>query len=223
MTHVIRHKESTRVVWWRMDVNTITSDDAWSQGTNSNGIVQFLPESCSLSTKKLDFDFQGVRALRKRILRPVFGWFYFETRWVDGTPTSAPQSLSGGSLHLTLVTKWSRSWLWMTYSHPSFNVNQPSHSAIQLFQNLTMKTLGQVNACGQRSRSHWTLKIQVKVLAKVKPIGHIWGLEFNRYVCFSFHGNRTTFGWDIANPRFDLENARSRSLPRSSLMITFEA
>ena len=26
----------------------------------------------------------------------------------------------------------------------------------------------------------------VKVTAKVKPDGHIWGLEFNRYVCLSF-------------------------------------
>ena len=34
-------------------------------------------------------------------------------------------------------------------------------------------------------------------MAKVKPDGHIWALEFNRYVCFSFCGNRTIFGWDI--------------------------
>ena len=26
---------------------------------------------------------------------------------------------------------------------------------------------------------------------QVQTIGHIWGLEFNRYVCFSFHVNRT--------------------------------
>ena len=43
-------------------------------------------------------------------------------------------------------------------------------------------------------------------MAKVKPDGHIWALEFNRYVCFSFRGNRTNFGWDIANSIFDLEN-----------------
>ena len=30
----------------------------------------------------------------------------------------------------------------------------------------------------------------VKVIVKVKSIGHIWGLEFNRYVCFSFRRNR---------------------------------
>ena len=59
---------------------------------------------------------------------------------------------------------------------------------------------------------------KVKVMVKVNPIGHIWGLEFNRYVCFLFHGNRTTFGWDIGNSIFDLENSRSRSRPRSNLM-----
>ena len=26
-------------------------------------------------------------------------------------------------------------------------------------------------------------------------IGHIWGLQFNRYICFSFRGNRPIFGW----------------------------
>ena len=44
-------------------------------------------------------------------------------------------------------------------------------------------------------------------MAKVKPDGHIWALEFNRYVCFSFRGNRTIFGWDIANLIFDLEKS----------------
>ena len=42
-------------------------------------------------------------------------------------------------------------------------------------------------------------------MAKVKPDGYIWTLELNRYVCFSFRGNRTIFGWDIANSIFDLE------------------
>ena len=48
-------------------------------------------------------------------------------------------------------------------------------------------------------------------MTKVKPDGHIWGLEFNEYVCFSFHGNQTIFDWDIANSIFDLENLRSSS------------
>ena len=68
----------------------------------------------------------------------------------------------------------------------------------------------------------WPWKSKVKVMAKVKPDGHIWAVEFNRYVCFSFRGNRTIFGWDIANSVFDLENSRSRSWPRSNPMVTFD-
>ena len=56
-------------------------------------------------------------------------------------------------------------------------------------------------------------------MAKVKPGGHIWALEFNRYVCFSFCGNRTIFGWDIANSIFDLEKSRSRSRPKFNQVI----
>ena len=64
---------------------------------------------------------------------------------------------------------------------------------------------------------------KVKIMVKVKPIGHIWGLEFNWYVCFSFRGNQTTFGWDIGNSIFDLENPRSWSWSMSNLMVIFEA
>ena len=53
----------------------------------------------------------------------------------------------------------------------------------------------------------WPWKFKVKVMSKVKPDGHIWGLKFNRYVCFSFHGNRIIFGWDTANSTFNLENS----------------
>ena len=63
---------------------------------------------------------------------------------------------------------------------------------------------------------------KVKVMVKVKPIGHIWGLEFNQYVCFLFRSNRTIFGWDIANSIFHLENLRSKSSPKPKLMVTFE-
>ena len=40
----------------------------------------------------------------------------------------------------------------------------------------------------------WPWKFKFKVMAKVKPDGHVWGLGFNRYVCFSFRDNRTIFG-----------------------------
>ena len=54
-------------------------------------------------------------------------------------------------------------------------------------------------------------------MAKVKPYGHIWALEFNRYACFSNCGNRTIFGWDIiANSLFYLEKSRSRSQWKST-------
>ena len=62
----------------------------------------------------------------------------------------------------------------------------------------------------------WPWKFKVKVMAKVKSDGHIWALEFNWYVYFSFHGNRTIFGWDIANSIFDLEKSRSRSRRKST-------
>ena len=66
-------------------------------------------------------------------------------------------------------------------------------------------------------------KFKVKIMAKIKPTGHIWVLEFNQYVCFSFRGSQTIFGRDIASSIFDLENSRSRSWPRSNLMVTLEA
>ena len=62
----------------------------------------------------------------------------------------------------------------------------------------------------------WPWKFKVKVMAKVKYNGHIWGLEFIWFVCFLFRGNWTIFGWDIAKSRFDLENSRSRSRQKST-------
>ena len=62
----------------------------------------------------------------------------------------------------------------------------------------------------------WPWKFKAKVMANVKSDGHIWGLEFNQCVCFLFCGNRTIFGWDIANSIFDLENSTSRSQWKST-------
>ena len=55
-----------------------------------------------------------------------------------------------------------------------------------------------------------------KVMANVKHDGYIWGLEFNRNVCFSFRGNQTISGWYIANSIFDLEKSRSRAQRKST-------
>ena len=106
---------------------------------------------------------------------------------------------------------------------PLFNVNQPSHSEIQLFQNLTMKILCKGRVWSEVKVTFDLENSKVKVMAKVKPIGHTWGLECNWYVCFSFCDNRTIFGWDIPNSISDLENLRSRSWPKSNPMVTFEA
>ena len=59
-------------------------------------------------------------------------------------------------------------------------------------------------------------------MAKVKPNGHIWALEFNRYVWFSFCGNRTIFGWDIANPYLTWKNlgqGHDKNRPKSNQVI----
>ena len=129
----------------------------------------------------------------------------------------SPRSLSGRSIHLTLVTKWSWSWSWITYCHPlcAMSIGPPilrySYFKIWPWKSIKGKFMFDLQ--------NW----KVKVMVKVKHIGHIWGLEFNRYVCSSVRGNRTTFGWDIGNSIFDIENSRSMSWPRSNLMVTFEA
>ena len=114
------------------------------------------------------------------------------------------------SLHLTLVTKWSRSLSWMTYS-PHF----VQYRSALPFWDTAIHGQGHVWSMVKVTFDLENAKV------RVKPIGHISGLEFNRYVCFSFRGNRTTFGWDIANSIFALE--KSRSWPRSNPMVTFEA
>ena len=168
-------------------------------------------------------------------------------------------------------------WPWSPNGHghghdllppPLCNVNRPSHSEIQLFQNFTMKIHGQGHVCSQRSRSGLTFKIQrSRLWSKSNPLvtfeawssticllfvlwqsHHFWlryrkfriwpwksrsrswqrsnlmvtfeALELNQYVCFSFRGNRTIFGSDIANSIFDLENSGSRSWPRSNPFLS---
>ena len=78
--------------------------------------------------------------------------------------------------------------------------------------------------CVVKGQGHvWPSKFKGQgYMVKVKPIGYIWGLKLNWYVCFSFRGNRTTFDWDTGNSIFDLENSRS-GWPRSNLMVTSEA
>ena len=170
----------------------------------------------------------------------------------------SPRSLSGRSIHLTLVTKWS--WSWMTYCHPlcKMSIGPPilRYSYFKIWPRRSMvkvmcvvegqghvwptKFKGQGYGQGQThwpgvqsicllfvswQSDHfwrrysklyiWPWKFKVKVMAKVKPYCHIWALEFNRYVCFSFRGNQTILGGDIANSILDLERSRSRLRSRS--------
>ena len=72
----------------------------------------------------------------------------------------SPWSLSGSSLHLTLVTKRSRSWSWMT-PDCSLSIGPPIPE-IGLFQNLTLKIQGQGHSQGQTRWLHLLLRIQSK-------------------------------------------------------------
>ena len=127
----------------------------------------------------------------------------------------------------------------------SFRGNQTIFAEIWQILYLTLEIQGQGHGQGQTRWSHWNPRVQsicllfvswqsdhfwlryskihiwpwkilVKVMVKVKSDGHIWALEFNRYVCFSFRGNRTIFGWDIVNSIFGLEKSRSRSQQKST-------
>ena len=111
----------------------------------------------------------------------------------------SPQSLSSRSLlqqipYLTLKIQRSKSW-------PRSNLMFAFH--FMALDHLWLRYIKKVHI--------WLWKFKVKVMAKVKPNGHIWGLEFNRCVCFLFRGNWTIIGWDTSNSIFDLENARSMS------------
>ena len=57
-------------------------------------------------------------------------------------------------------------------------------------------------------------------MAKVKFDGHIQGLEFNQYVCFSFHGNWTIFGWVIEGQGHNENGPKSKqAIYRSGPLI----
>ena len=88
-------------------------------------------------------------------------WISAEIRWVDGTPTTeVTPSLSGRSIHLTLVSKWSWSWSWMTYCHPlcAMSIGPPilRYSYFKI----------------------WPCKSMVKVICVVKGQGHVWPWKF---------------------------------------------
>ena len=134
----------------------------------------------------------------------------------------SPRSICGRSLHL--VTKWSQSWSWMTYSQAlclmSIGPLILRYSYFKIFHENPWST----PCIWSKVMVTFGLEYsKIKVIAMVKPIGHIWGLEFIRDVCFLFRGDVIFCGWDIAKSIFDLENSRSSSWPKSNLMVTFEA
>ena len=66
----------------------------------------------------------------------------------------SPQSLSGRSIHLTLVTKWSSSW--MNYCHPP--------CAISIGPSILRYSYFKI----------WPWKSMFKVMCVVKSQGHVW-------------------------------------------------
>ena len=149
--------------------------------------------------------------------------FPWPTRWVDDTPTS----------HLGHYLVDPYTWPWSPNGHghgherPTATPFVQCQSALR-FWDTAISKFDHKNPWSRScvwSKVKVTFDLQnskVKFMVKVKPIGHIWGLGFNRYVCFSLRGNRTTFGWGMGNSIVDLENSRSRSWPRSYPMVTFE-
>ena len=177
----------------------------------------------------------------------TIGCHLFSTKQLDESTArrqlKSPQSLSGRSIPLVTFEAWSSINMFAF----RFVAIGPFLAEIQQILYLTLKIQGQGHGQGQTRWSHlsprvqsicllfvswqsdhfwlryskfytWPWKFKVKVMAKVKPACHIWAPEFSRYVCFSFRGNRTIFGWDIANSIFDLEKSRSRSWRKSTKM-----
>ena len=110
------------------------------------------------------------------------------TKQVEGMLTSEVTSwLSGRPLHLTVQGHGQGQTWW--------SLRPLVQSICVLF------ILWQSNHFWLRyNKFHtWPWKFKVKVMVEVKSDGHIWGLEFNRYVCFLFRGNWTIFVTDIDN------------------------
>ena len=95
-------------------------------------------------------------------MKPVFAILIWKQIQLDESTArrqlKSPRSLSGRSIHLTLVTKWS--WSWMTYYHPlcAMSIIPP------ILSYSYFKT--------------WPWKSMVKVMCVVKSQGHIWPSKF---------------------------------------------
>ena len=115
-----------------------------------------------------------------------------------------PRSLSGRSLHLTLVTK--RSQVTLLAQQPiallPFHVTSVCLAIpeLQQFKNLPWKS-------------------KVKVMTKVKLDGHIWDLEFNWYVCLSFCDNWTIVCWDTR--KFHISHLKFKVKAMGKVLMTW--
>ena len=94
----------------------------------------------------------------------------------------------------------------------------PPISEMWLFQNLTMKSHGQVHACGQRSR----------LLCCLSNQSIYFFLPYQTTLLFPKYSYLKICPWKskvkvMIYYLFDSENSRSRSWPRSIPFITFEA
>ena len=92
----------------------------------------------------------------------------------------SPRSLSGRSLNLTLVTKWSRSWSWITYSNPlcSMSISPPILRYSYPWSKPRVWSKVKVRFDLENSK--------VKVMVKVRPINHIWGLGWVQFISLLF-------------------------------------
>ena len=112
----------------------------------------------------------------------------------------------------------------MIYSHPLYLMSiSPPILRYSYFKIWPWKSLVKA-MCGVKGQvhiSHWKFKGQGHEQGQTHW-SHSWsGVQ---QICLLFVSWQSTiFGCDITNSIFDLENSRSRSWPRSNLMVTFEA
>ena len=120
---------------------------------------------------------------------------------------------------------------------------------IRLFQNLTLKILGQGHGRSEHWKSQhgskilwtqipfvpcqsslpflrysifkiWPWKSKVKVMGEVDIESHKVDVTSYQLTSLSFHVNRPSHSWDTTFSKFDLENLRSRSWVRWPLKVT---
>ena len=115
---------------------------------------EFCPKLLSTFVVKLQ-----IRFPQSNILFAIGMVGPIDVKQLDGSTArrqlKSPQSLSGRSIHLTLVTKWSWSWSWMTHCH--LLCAMPIGPPILRYSYFKI----------------WPWKSMVKVMCVVKAQGHI--------------------------------------------------